>query len=52
MADLLVAMCRERRHMVLVSAARRPLGVVTLDDGPTPVVGRLGTVGVHSVVVA
>jgi CBS domain containing-hemolysin-like protein len=32
LAELLVAMRRERRHMVLVSDGRAPLGVVTLDD--------------------
>ena len=32
LADLLLAMRRERRHIVLVSDGRRPLGVVTLDD--------------------
>jgi len=39
LADLLLAMRRERRHMVLVSDGRRPLGVVTLDDVLTAVVG-------------
>ena len=32
LADLLLAMRRERRHIVLVSDGRAPLGVVTLDD--------------------
>jgi CBS domain containing-hemolysin-like protein len=32
LADLLLGMRRERRHMVLVSDGRQPLGVVTLDD--------------------
>jgi CBS domain containing-hemolysin-like protein len=32
LAELLVGMRRERRHMVLVSDGRVPLGVVTLDD--------------------
>lgn len=32
LADLLLAMRRERRHMVLVSDGRTPLGVVTLHD--------------------
>jgi CBS domain containing-hemolysin-like protein len=32
LAELLLAMRRERRHMVLVSDGRSPLGVVTLDD--------------------
>lgn len=32
LAELLVAMRRERRHMVLVSDGQAPLGVVTLDD--------------------
>ena len=40
LADLLLAMRRERRHMVLVSDGRAPLGVVTLDDVLTAVVGR------------
>ncbi|MEJ3742478.1 hemolysin family protein [Actinomycetes bacterium KLBMP 9797] len=39
LAELLVAMRRERRHMVLVSDGRTPLGVVTLDDVLTAVVG-------------
>ncbi|WP_435206110.1 hemolysin family protein [Micromonospora sp. bgisy143] len=39
LADLLLAMRRERRHMVLVSDGRRPLGVVTLDDVLTAIVG-------------
>ncbi|ASW52992.1 hemolysin family protein [Plantactinospora sp. KBS50] len=39
LADLLLAMRRERRHMVLVSDGRAPLGVVTLDDVLTAVVG-------------
>lgn len=42
LAELLLAMRRERRHMVLVSDGRIPLGVVTLDDVLTAVVG--GTV--------
>jgi CBS domain containing-hemolysin-like protein len=32
LADLLIAMRRERRHIVLVSDGRAPLGVVTLHD--------------------
>ncbi|MGK5520278.1 hemolysin family protein [Micromonospora sp. URMC 107] len=40
LADLLLSMRRERRHMVLVSEGRRPLGVVTLDDVLTAIVGR------------
>lgn len=32
LAELLLAMRKERRHMMLVSDARTPLGVVTLDD--------------------
>jgi CBS domain containing-hemolysin-like protein len=40
LAELLLAMRRERRHMVLVSDGRTPLGVVTLDDVLTAVVGR------------
>jgi CBS domain containing-hemolysin-like protein len=39
LAELLLAMRRERRHMMLVSAGRTPLGVVTLDDVLTAVVG-------------
>ncbi|MEO3746781.1 hemolysin family protein [Plantactinospora sp. B5E13] len=38
LADLLLSMRRERRHMVLVSDGRVPLGVVTLDDVLTAVV--------------
>ncbi|RKR89187.1 CBS domain containing-hemolysin-like protein [Micromonospora pisi] len=40
LADLLLSMRRERRHMVLVGDGRIPLGVVTLDDVLTAVVGR------------
>lgn len=40
LADLLLAMRRARRHIVLVSDGRAPLGVVTLDDVLTAVVGR------------
>ena len=32
LADLLLAMRRERRHIVLVSDGRAPVGVVTLHD--------------------
>jgi CBS domain containing-hemolysin-like protein len=39
LADLLLAMRRERRHMVLVSDGRAPLGVATLDDVLTAIVG-------------
>lgn len=39
LADLLLAMRRQRRHMVLVSDGRAPLGVVTLDDVLTAIVG-------------
>jgi len=39
LAELLLAMRRERRHMVLVSDGRSPIGVVTLDDVLTAVVG-------------
>jgi CBS domain containing-hemolysin-like protein len=39
LAELLLAMRRERRHMVLVTDGRSPLGVVTLDDVLTAVVG-------------
>jgi CBS domain containing-hemolysin-like protein len=41
LADLLLAMRRERRHIVLVSDGRAPLGVVTLDDVLTAVVGHI-----------
>jgi CBS domain containing-hemolysin-like protein len=40
LAELLLAMRRERRHMVLVSDGRQPLGVVTLDDVLAAVSGR------------
>jgi CBS domain containing-hemolysin-like protein len=40
LADLLLAMRRARRHMVLVSDGRTALGVVTLDDVLMAVVGR------------
>jgi CBS domain containing-hemolysin-like protein len=33
-------MRRERRHIVLVSDGRRPLGIVTLDDVLNAVVGQ------------
>jgi CBS domain containing-hemolysin-like protein len=39
LAELLLAMRMERRHMVLVSGGRTPLGVVTLDDVLMAVVG-------------
>lgn len=39
LAELLLAMRRERRHIVLVSDGRRPLGIVTLDDVLHAVVG-------------
>jgi CBS domain containing-hemolysin-like protein len=39
LADLMLAMRRERQHMVLVSDGRAPLGVVTLDDVLNAVVG-------------
>jgi CBS domain containing-hemolysin-like protein len=39
LADLLLAMRRERRHIVLVSDGQRPLGIVTLDDVLNAVVG-------------
>jgi CBS domain containing-hemolysin-like protein len=39
LADVLLAMRRERRHIVLVSDGTSPLGVVTLDDVLTAVVG-------------
>lgn len=40
LAELLLAMRRERRHMVLVSGGTNPLGVVTLDDVLAAVYGR------------
>jgi CBS domain containing-hemolysin-like protein len=40
LADLLLAMRRERRHLVLVSGGRTPLGVVSLDDVLNAVVGK------------
>src|SRR3954467_14542041 len=39
LADLLLAMRRERRHIMLVTDGRTPLGVVTLDDVLHAVVG-------------
>jgi CBS domain containing-hemolysin-like protein len=39
LAEMLLAMRRDRRHMVMVSDGRRPLGVVTLDDVLDAVVG-------------
>jgi CBS domain containing-hemolysin-like protein len=39
LADLLLTMRRDRRHMVLVSDGRRPLGVIALDDVLHAVVG-------------
>jgi len=39
LAELLLAMRREQRHIVLVSEGRAPLGVVTLDDVLNAVVG-------------
>ncbi|WP_305788549.1 hemolysin family protein [Symbioplanes lichenis] len=38
-ADLLLTMRRDRRHIVLVTDGRRPLGVITLDDVLHAVVG-------------
>jgi CBS domain containing-hemolysin-like protein len=43
LAELLLAMRRERRHMILVSDGRSPLGVVTLDDVLAAVYGRGAT---------
>ena len=40
LAELLLAMRRERRHMMLVRNGRSPMGIVTLDDVLTAVVGR------------
>ncbi|GGK94832.1 hemolysin family protein [Mangrovihabitans endophyticus] len=39
LAELLLTMRRDRRHIVLVSDGRRPLGVITLDDVLHAVVG-------------
>jgi CBS domain containing-hemolysin-like protein len=38
-ADLLLTMRRDRRHIVLVSDGRRPLGVIALDDVLHAVIG-------------
>jgi CBS domain containing-hemolysin-like protein len=40
LADALLSMRRERRHIVLVSDGRRPMGIVTLDDVLNAVVGQ------------
>jgi CBS domain containing-hemolysin-like protein len=40
LAELLLWMRRERRHMVMVGEEDAPLGIVTLDDVLTAVVGR------------
>jgi CBS domain containing-hemolysin-like protein len=45
LAELLLAMRRERRHMMLVSDGRTPIGVVTLDDVLNAVVGAPSVVG-------
>ncbi|MFC7277988.1 hemolysin family protein [Paractinoplanes rhizophilus] len=42
LADLLLAMRRDRLHIMLVSDGRRPLGVITLDDVIHAVVGEPG----------
>jgi CBS domain containing-hemolysin-like protein len=42
LADLLLTMRRDRRHILLVSDGRRPLGVITLDDVLHAVVGESG----------
>lgn len=39
LAEVLLAMRRDRRHIVMVSDGRRPLGVLTLDDVLDAVVG-------------
>jgi CBS domain containing-hemolysin-like protein len=39
LADLLLTMRRDRRHIVLVSDGRVPLGVITLDDVLHAVIG-------------
>jgi CBS domain containing-hemolysin-like protein len=43
LADLLLTMRRDRRHILLVSDGRRPLGVITLDDVLHAVVGEPAT---------
>jgi CBS domain containing-hemolysin-like protein len=43
LAELLLTMRRERRHIVLVTDGRTPLGVVTLDDVLHAVVGEPAT---------
>ena len=43
LADLLLTMRRDRRHIVLVSDGRVPLGVITLDDVLHAVVGEPAT---------
>ena len=47
LAELLLTMRRDRRHILLVSDGRRPLGVVTLDDVLHAVVGEPGHVKAH-----
>jgi CBS domain containing-hemolysin-like protein len=44
LADLLLTMRRDRRHILLVSDGRVPLGVITLDDVLHAVVGERSTV--------
>jgi CBS domain containing-hemolysin-like protein len=44
LGELLIAMRRDRRHILLVSDGRVPLGVVTLDDVLHAVVGERSTV--------
>ena len=46
LADLLLTMRRDRRHILLVSDGRTPLGVVTLDDVLHAVVGERPTASV------
>jgi CBS domain containing-hemolysin-like protein len=45
LADLLLTMRRERRHILLVSDGRAPLGIVTWDDVLHAVVGETAGVG-------
>jgi CBS domain containing-hemolysin-like protein len=47
LADLLLTMRRDRRHILLISDGRRPLGVVTLDDVLHAVVGEPATASVR-----
>lgn len=52
LAELLLAMRRECRHMVLVSDGRSPIGIVTLQDVLTAIVGEAPSRGIPTPVVA